>query len=945
MRILPALLLASCTSSPKPGTDTGASSDTGNTGDTGHTGDTSTSPGPRTISYTWSSFLDIPMVQDAWEKREEVGFNTVRSYTWPITFEAVDVDGPDLYPGIAATRDVYAPAHFSVDAKNLADLTIDTIGGVHSPAPNGQERGLLPYDLMGGLGTPPDGGTAHLVVSDHDLDRDRANELNIPEQFGYHGWEQEARIVVTMDLAAARKVLGIPADREADIADWWAENETAAEQAFRWWVFDEGGDTHVGGQGRKDVRFAFNCPLTIFWFDLGLTADGTTVTLTADMVWMAGNILWARWLSDVLDQPAVESNSYADIEIDATIGPTSADLAFDASVDYALYKNQGGRTWTLEASSADIPNYAANYLDESTYVSPGLPYAEAVYAGTETGYDYVPAAFVLSDGDTLTYDWSDVAAKGGVNVSLHGFEPPAADFPDQVTEEDTRLVFSGPMDMGAWSVDRYAAAWRAIATPAAPDGQLPWGEPYLTFEVSPDADHADLFEDAVQPDPVSDTDPYREVPAFPDVTFDDDTPALPSEGRTLRFDFYDFFRNTMNPDRWATYVDNDYVRVGSLEYPVVFFTTAYWSGLDPDDFEPHTLTTSGLRLRIEGHEIPEITIDNMGGLTSPAPEGQEAGFLPYNLLGGLESGTVGGTARFEGHMAYGTEDREALYRMQQFWGFYGWENFVDARITLDRAAARKVLGISDADFSYFDAWWAGHETAVEQAWKLWLYDEFVRTAPMPWFNYPLQSWTNDLTLVSSDTDGVVLAWTNLNEALDVVIGRWLGETIMPAYEVSYDDMYLDLTIGPTSSEVRVDTSLDFSGLVGDDLATEAVEPWTWRARTGDNPYLANEYRYFASPAWPYYSLDAVYTDVPCAWDLAEGEQVNFHFGDADLTLATASPSSEDLPDNVIADPSRFYSITGPVDLEAWSQAVDPAAWAATGGLVPEGVPKLTWVGE
>ena len=206
---------------------------------------------------------------------------------------------------------------------------------------------------------------------------------------------------------------------------------------------------------------------------------------------------------------------------------------------------------------------------------------------------------------------------------------------------------------------------------------------------------------------------------------------------------------------------------------------------------------------------------------------------------------------------------------------------------------------------------------------------------------PLQVWTNDLELESADSEGIVLSWTNLTEAMDVVIGRWLLETVTPRHEASYDDLHLDMLIWPTSTEPLLDTSIDFSGLLGDDLSTGEVEPLTWAPYHGDNPYLAREYRAEGS-AWPYYGLERAYTGTPMAWSLAEGEQLNLHFGDSGLTLASAAPSAEDLPDNVVVQEDSLYSITRPVDLEAWSQAAHAEEWSATGGLLPLGVPALSW---
>lgn len=74
------------------------------------------------------------------------------------------------------------------------------------------------------------------------LDRGRANELFIPEQFGYHGWETETTATITFDRAGAEKVLGIDDAAFGGFESWWAGHERDVEQAWRYWLYDEGGD-------------------------------------------------------------------------------------------------------------------------------------------------------------------------------------------------------------------------------------------------------------------------------------------------------------------------------------------------------------------------------------------------------------------------------------------------------------------------------------------------------------------------------------------------------------------------------------------------------------------------------------------------------------------------------------------------------------------------------
>jgi hypothetical protein len=209
---------------------------------------------PRSVRYRIYDLFDVRLVRDAWRQRAEVDYLRARNFDYPVTIESADVDGPNLYPGIRAGANLYAPARVHIDARNLADLTIDTIGGPRSPAPPDERRGFLPYDLLGTLGEPPSGGTATVHAHMRFLSRARANELFIPEQFGYHGWETETTATITLDRVAARKVLGISDAQFDGFAGWWSSHERDVEQAWRHWLYDEGGDVQVGGIGRLDTR-------------------------------------------------------------------------------------------------------------------------------------------------------------------------------------------------------------------------------------------------------------------------------------------------------------------------------------------------------------------------------------------------------------------------------------------------------------------------------------------------------------------------------------------------------------------------------------------------------------------------------------------------------------------------------------------------------------------
>jgi hypothetical protein len=510
-------------------------------------------------------------------------------------------------------------------------------------------------------------------------------------------------------------------------------------------------------------------------------------------------------------------------------------------------------------------------------------------------------------------------------------QPAPAAFPDRIEVEPDVVRFEGPMDMGAWSLGAHPAAW------AATGDLLPWGEPYVTFRVAPDPEVASRLEDQPAAPDVPSADPERRVPPMPRPHLRPMT--APSPGRSVDFAFYDWLDVPLVADRWHQYEANDYARVEHRLPPVRYRTTPYFSG--GEVARPFETIASGLRLRVTGRHLPEISMATIGG------GDRGAGFVPFDLLGGLgDEMPADAHATFDGSLRYGTREREAIYRQEQFWGYYGWENFLDARIVLDDAGARAVLGIGERDVARFGAWWRAHETEVELAWKRWLMAEFVRLKPMPFFNFPLEIWHLDLERRPSADGGIILDLTILDEALDLVYSRWLLETVMPAYEPSIDDMHLHLRVGPEQGGLVLDTATDWS-LSGEDMADGATR-WTFEPSMGDNPVLANEYRATASPALPY--LGKVfrpgtpsafrYTSTPTAFDLQDGERLSFHWHDFGLRLQRVEPAPAAFPDRVVR---RRGSITfvGPLDLTAWSRERYASDWAALGGPLPRGVPIVT----
>jgi len=850
--------------------------------------------GSRSVRYTWGDFFQTP------GKRA------------PVTYVLPVVDGPSLFPGIGATRRRVAPAALDIEARNVQEISIDTIGGVDSPAPAGTRTGFLPYDLMGNLGSPPAGGQARLDVTVQYLTRDQSSDAGVAGVFGSHGWENEAAGTITLDRAGARKVLGLSDAEVAGFASFFAANEDRLEQRWRWWLYDEGGDQHVGGVGRLDVRPAFDTPLQMWVNDIDLvSATADRIELRWRWVNMAGDMLWSRWIHEGLGM-GHEPNSFSRLRLDMTVGAGATDLDAEFVVDNALTKVPGADRWVFEPQLADLADLAAEYRNESTYLSPARDYADATDR-SGSGYGRTPSAWDLGPDERLRFEYADLP---GVRMNWWTLDPAPGAFPGQISRDGKATEFRGPIDFTASSLTRHAADWARLAGPEHPDGLLPWGQPLVTFVVKP-LRSPSRFSDPKPPAPVPSVDPGRAIPAFPSPELGA-TPPMPSTGRTVRFDLYRFLDVPMPADRWEQLEDNGYVKVDRASFPVEYRTEG--------------TTYSGFRLRATGRNLPEIGLDDVGGGLG------KAGFLPSNLMGGLEAGVTGGTATFDGHLAYGERPRESVYRLPEWWGYYGWENFLDARITLDRSAARRVLGISGTDADAFAVWFAANERELETSWRQWLYREFRRSGAMAFFDFPLTIWALDLELVSASSGRIELRMTVFNEALEVLYGRWFNETFLPGYESSIDDMHLSMRIGPTSADLDLDLATGWS------LYQDGKGRWVFEPSLGDDPALADEYRITSSPGLPYLgaTLDSYQYDyTPSAWNLRSGEQLNLHVGSAGLIVDTVEPGSGAFRGQIDATSSRV-SLTGPMDLRAWSRTSNANAWQQTGGLLPWGEPYITF---
>lgn len=439
-----------------------------------------------------------------------------------------------------------------------------------------------------------------------------------------------------------------------------------------------------------------------------------------------------------------------------------------------------------------------------------------------------------------------------------------------------------------------------------------------------------------------------------------------AEERTVTFEWYSFFDVPMVEEVWLRREEMYGIdHVISWNYPVVYI----WGKLNA---EPTQYYTSA-RLKVTARNLPEINIDKIGGVNSPEYPTEETGFLPCNLTGGLEAGVTGGTANLTNwYLQYLGEERAAKFDVTGAW-WDGWVCELNGTITMDKNATRKVLGITDAQYADIISWWATKETDVEDAWIDWLMLEGGsdgRVDIRAFFEWPFGAFALNLTLLHADNNKTILTIDVVNYGMECLLARWFQETFMPGYEGWYSDLHLNATIGSETTDLDLDTAVDWALYIWNAEDVPYAEGvWSWEPLLGDLPTEAYKHQLTTSPAYPYYGKtydDQEYDYVPAAWNLTEGETLKFSFKDTDengpVWVLTEMPdgtvinntgflwsgymepwgnTTESYSEKISYDPeTKTLTLTGPIDAETWLKSAYPEEFDRLDGLLPWGCPYV-----
>jgi len=291
------------------------------------------------------------------------------------------------------------------------------------------------------------------------------------------------------------------------------------------------------------------------------------------------------------------------------------------------------------------------------------------------------------------------------------------------------------------------------------------------------------------------------------------------------------------------------------------------------------------RLKVTGRALTELNMSE----TNPKPQ-----FVPLFA----PTADTGGNVELSFYLQYmTTEEWEATD---------GWITKWTGTIELDKAAAKRVLGITDANYADISGWWETNKETVESDWRDWLLEEARERVDIYNMYGGLYSPSYVSLNCSKVGDLVVLDVEVVDWGGEALWARWLRDSFMPV-EYYYEDMHFNATITPYHADVDLDTGVTYA-LYAYDYADDGYGTWAFEAALGDilasSPaHNASDFdlyvnsttgEYWKSPyesygpgnRW-YGEANQTITYTPTGWDLKEGEQLIFKLPSSDLGLIPA----------------------------------------------------------
>lgn len=417
----------------------------------------------RTVDYRWYDAFKVPF-GEWWDYRNMYyGTPAIVSRYYPHTY--IDISA-------LQGNCVYSSMRLNVTGRNMPEINMD------------QRPEFLPM-----LGTSR-GGNASIDWNMQYLNQNDCYRYGQTVVDNYDGWLVGFGGTVKLDRDASMTVLGVTSAQFDDFTNWWASNHIKIQTDFRNWFNAE-------GNTRLDIYNMYEWNLDIQNWTLQAAKIGENITLTYDMVSWGMESLMARWLHEAFMpiEPSFEGMSFH-----ARIGPSETRLDMDTAVEYALSAyidpSTGGTPyWGWEPCLGDYilssPQHRFSEMDPYA----GKAYNQTAVANSNFGYfvpyDYTPAAWNLSAGETLRIEWpvgnqtfyldNGLGWVIPVKRPMFGDSEPNDEELSSVTMNESAgvITFTGPMD--AWDWSKNQTSDQPLAQEWSRLGILPYGIPSVSF--------------------------------------------------------------------------------------------------------------------------------------------------------------------------------------------------------------------------------------------------------------------------------------------------------------------------------------------------------------------------------------------------------------------------------------------------------------------------------
>ncbi|MEM4264391.1 MAG: PKD domain-containing protein [Thermoplasmata archaeon] len=425
--------------------------------------------------------------------------------------------------------------------------------------------------------------------------------------------------------------------------------------------------------------------------------------------------------------------------------------------------------------------------------------------------------------------------------------------------------------------------------------------------------------------------------------------------------FYDIFNVSMK-DYWGQRNDTSWY---STEFPY----REIWSGSPAGNVWMY----GNCRMNITARNISNTNTLHIGG---------KPWYVP--VFGNVKGGTI----EIDWYADYLTQAQAIAegYPENILGWFDGWFWKWWGTITMDKTAAKMVIGMTNADFDDFATWKLNDFPAFKSAFSKWLADEANRFGIYFCYEYPYNALYEAYDIEKVGDKIVFHIVNHLSWGMESLMGRWWSYTFLP-YEYWPEDVHFKGTIGPMWSNFDLTMAMQYNFYAWNSTK-EGRPSWIFEVVHADALYGSNAYyesqlnEYLNNPddkTWGYwcrivgnakYGQLNAYDYTPWYWNLGPNDKIIIewpkrpvigyqHVGTNDYTHVITGnmtprwiePLPPEAPGVVNIDmKNRTITFTGPFDMYNWSKNTINARelhenWTRISNppKLPHGVPWVEFV--